>query len=150
MKINITKKEYRLLLDVFSIATWVMNSHKYEPDPKSVPYENLEQKFMALAKDFGFKNLVEYDPKRETYYPTIEYEELESDMQFIEEFEEDSFWEHLGSKLARRDLINKIGRKEYESMESMDRFQEVDKRAAEYHKEFEENGIKNLVISKDE
>ena len=81
------KKEYRLLLDVFSIATWVMNSHKYEPDPKSAPYENLEQKFMAFAKDFGFKNLVEYDPKRETYSPTSEYEELESDMQFIEEFE---------------------------------------------------------------
>ena len=56
MKINITKKEYRLLLDVFSIATWVMNSHKYESDPKSVPYENLEQKFMAFAKEFGFES----------------------------------------------------------------------------------------------
>jgi len=119
------------LLDVFSIATWVMNSHKYEPDPKSAPYENLEQKFMAFAKDFGFKNLVEYDPKRETYSPTNEYEELESDMQFIEEFKEDSFWEHLGSNLAKRDLINKIGRKQFESMEPMDRFQEIDKRAAE-------------------
>ena len=83
MKINITKKEYRLLLDVFSIATWVMNSHKYESDPKSVPYENLEQKFMAFAKEFGFKNLIEYDKKMEKYYPTPEYEDSESDMKFI-------------------------------------------------------------------
>ncbi len=148
MKINITKKEYRLLLDVFSIATWVMNSHKYEPDPESIPYENLEQKFMAFAKDFGFKNLVEYDQKLETYYSTSEYEEAESDMQFIDEFEEDSYWEKLSSNLAKRDLINEIGLQQFENMEPFDRFQEVAKIAAKYHEEFEKNGIKNLMISK--
>ena len=148
MKINITKKEYRLLLDVFSIATWVMNSHKYEPSPKSIPYENLEQKFMAFAKDFGFKNLVEYDQKLETYYSTREYEEAESDMEFIDDFEEDSFWEKLGSNLAKRDLTNKIGLQQFENMEPFDRFQEVDRMAAKYHEEFEKNGIKNLIISK--
>lgn len=149
MKINITKKEYRLLLDVFSIATWVMNSHKYEPDPESVPYEELEQKFMAFAKDFGFKNLVEYDPKKETYYPTGEYEVTESDMKFIDEFEEDVFWDKLCSRLAKRDFINEIGIQKFKSMDSFYRFQKIDERALNYHKEFENNGIKNLIISND-
>ncbi len=146
MKINITKKEYRLLLDIFSIATWVMNSHKYEPDPKTIPYETLEKKFMAFAKDFGFKNLVEYDQKLDSYYPTSEFEESEADMKFIEEFEQDSFWEKLGSNLAKRDLINEIGLQQFENMEPFDRFQKTEKTAAKYHEEFEKNGIKNLII----
>jgi len=148
MKINITKKEYRLLLDVFSIATWVMNSHKYESDPKSVPYENLEQKFMAFAKEFGFKNLIEYDKKMEKYYPTPEYEDSESDMKFIDEFENDSFWEKLGSNLAKRDIINEIGVEQFEKMETLERFKKVAEIEAKYHDEFEKNGIKNLIVSK--
>ena len=147
MKINITKKEYRLLLDVFSIATWVMNSHKFEPDPQSVPYDDLEQKFMAFAKDFGFKNLVEYDKKIEKYFHTPEYEDSESDMQFIDEFEDDSFWEKLVSNLAKRDLINEIGVEQFEKMESLDRFKKVNEIAKKYNDEFEKNGIKNLIIS---
>ncbi len=63
MKINITKKDYRLLLDILSIATWVMNSHKIEPDPKSIPYEELEQKFLSYAKQFGYGHLVMYNQK---------------------------------------------------------------------------------------
>tara|TARA_B100000614_G_C14527747_1_gene485210 strand:- start:525 stop:974 length:450 start_codon:yes stop_codon:yes gene_type:complete len=148
MKINITKKEYRLLLDVFSIATWVMNSHKYEPDPKSEPYETLEQKFLAFAKEFGFKNLVEYDKKMGKYYHTAEYEESESDMQFIDEFEDDSFWEKLGSNLAKRDLINEIGLDEFKKMESLERFRKIDEIAEKYYDEFDKNGIKNIVVSK--
>lgn len=148
MKINITKNEYRLLLDVFSIATWVMNSYKYEPDPKSVPYENLEQKFMAFAKDFGFKNLIEYDKKMEKYFHTPEYEDSESDMQFIDEFEDDSFWEKLGFNLAKRDLINEIGFDEFKKMESFDRLKKIDELTEKYHDEFEKNGIRNLMVSK--
>jgi hypothetical protein len=148
MKINITKKEYRLLLDIFSIATWVMNSYKYEPDPKSIPYENLEQKFMAFAKDFGFKNLVEYDPKMDTYYPTSEYEKEESDMQFIDEFEEETFWDTLCSELAKRDLIKEMGPEKFKSTNHLEIFEKTDKRAIKYSEEFERNGLKNLIISK--
>ena len=61
MKINITKKEYRLLLDILSIADWVMNAYQTEDDPRTKPYEDLEQKFLSYAKDFGFENLIVYD-----------------------------------------------------------------------------------------
>jgi len=56
MKINITKSEYRLLLDVLSISDWVMNSHKIGKNPKSEPYKELEQKFMSFAKILVVKN----------------------------------------------------------------------------------------------
>ena len=48
------KKEYRLLLDMISIAEWVLNAYTTEDHPQSDPYEELEQKILSYAKDYGF------------------------------------------------------------------------------------------------
>lgn len=149
VKINITKKEYRLLLDVFSIADWVMTSHKTEKDPRVEPYQKLEQKFLALAKDFGFKDLVEYDKKAEKYYPTARYEQMKTDRQFIDEFEEDVFWETLATRLAIRDLLMEKGADALSKMDFSDRFIEEETIADKYDQEFVENGVNNLVLSKE-
>ena len=109
MKVHFTKKEYRLLLDIFSIAEWVMNSHKVGDNPKSEPYKKLEQKVFSYAKDFGFENLVMYDKVLNQYFPTRKYEDLETDRPFIEEFEEEVFWDELCNRLAQRDLLQKKG-----------------------------------------
>jgi hypothetical protein len=53
MKIHFTKKEFRLLIDMISIAEWVMNSHKTGENPKSEPYEKLDQKFCHMPKILG-------------------------------------------------------------------------------------------------
>ena len=67
----------------------------------------------------------------------------------------DSFWEKLGSNLAKRDIINEIGVEQFKKMETLERFikkvYSVLKSAeieAKYHDEFEKNGIKNLIVSK--
>ena len=78
MKIDTTKEEYRLLLDMLSISDWVMNSYKLEDDPETEPYAAFEQKLLSYAKDFGFDNLVQYDAEEE-YFPTAEYEAAETD-----------------------------------------------------------------------
>ena len=54
MKIEITKKEYRALLDVFHIADWVLHSYKTEEGPETEEYRNLEQKFFSFAAGNGF------------------------------------------------------------------------------------------------
>lgn len=33
MKIDLTRKEYRDLLDILAIANWVLNAHKVDRDP---------------------------------------------------------------------------------------------------------------------
>ena len=63
-----------------------MNSHKIGDNPKSEPYKKIEQKIFSYAKDFGFENLVMYDKSRNEYFPTKEYEDLETDRPFIEEY----------------------------------------------------------------
>jgi hypothetical protein len=148
MKINITKKEYRLLLDVFAIAEWVINAYKVESDPETEPYNKLEQKIMSYADDAGCGNLVKYDKKQEAYFPTREYEEMGTYGRFIEQFEEDVFWEELGLRLALRDLINDKGLEAVKEMDPVARMTAEDALAETYQKEFYENGIENLFVSK--
>lgn len=148
MKISLSKKDYRLLLDMLAISDWVMNSHKVEDDPRTEPYEKLEQKLFAFAKDFDCEDLVMYDKETGEYYPTAEYDEHIFDTRFIEEFEDMSFWEKLCSGLAQRDLILEKGIEEVKKMDTLERMNEEDHRAEKYETEFSENGLKNLIISK--
>jgi hypothetical protein len=148
MEINITKKDYRLLLDMLAISDWVMNSHNVEDDPRTEPYERLEQKLFAFAKDFDCEDLVMYDKETGKYYPTAEYDEHIFDTQFIEEFEDMSFWEKLCSGLAQRDLIQEKGIEALKKMDTLERMTEEDARAEKYETEFSENSLKHLIISK--
>ncbi|MBE0583951.1 MAG: hypothetical protein IH612_09310 [Desulfofustis sp.] len=147
MKIQISKKEYLLLLDVFAIAEWVMNSHKVDSDPETEPYNKLEQKIMSYADDAGCGHLVKYDKKQEEYFPTREYEEIGTYGRFIEQFEEDVFWEELGQRLALRDLINDKGLEVVKEMDPVARMTAEDAIAETYQKEFYENGIEHLFLS---
>ena len=147
MKINITKKQYRLLLDILSIAEWVMDAYKVEEDPKSKPYKEVEQLFLSRAKEFGFDNLVEYDREDDKYYPTREYEDLETDRVFIDEFEDDVFWEELCNRLAKRDLMRTHGVEKVARMEILERLTTQDKIIEKYQNEFYENGLENLILA---
>ena len=60
MKINYTKKEYRLLLDMVEMAEWVLNSHRTTPsDEIEKPsfeetlekYANTKERKIANGKD---------------------------------------------------------------------------------------------------
>lgn len=61
------------MLDMPAVSDWVMNSHKVADDPRTGPYEKLEQKLFAHAKDFGCEDLVIYDKETEKYYLTAEH-----------------------------------------------------------------------------
>ena len=51
MKINITKKEYRLLLEMLYLADWMMNSQSVERRYKE--HEELKKKIFPLYKEMG-------------------------------------------------------------------------------------------------
>ena len=147
MKIEFTRKEYESLLDVLYIADWVMNAHKVENDPGTEAYKKLEQKIFSYAKDVGFENLIEYASDHEKYYPTRELEEAGSAREFIEEFENDTFWEELTSRLADRDSARKVGGFENLSKLSFeDRIKIMLPLEEKCASEFETRGLEDLGI----
>ncbi|MEW6274878.1 MAG: hypothetical protein AB1556_07160, partial [Bacillota bacterium] len=93
MEINFTKQEYELLLEVLYIADWILNA--FSEDRENDRYKKLGQKILACAKEFGLGNFVRWDPDFQEYDYTREFEEKSPVMEFIEEFEEDTFWNEL-------------------------------------------------------
>lgn len=148
MKIHLTKKEYRLLLEILSVSEWVMHSHQIESNENCKQHDLLMQKLLSYYKDFKCEDLVEHDQVDNQYFQTIIDDDESPVNVIIKEYETEVFWEELTQRLARRDLIEKHGAKEVAEMEPMDRFEAILKESEKYHEEFEKAGIENLKIEK--
>jgi hypothetical protein len=146
MKINITKKEYKTLLEILEIADWILHAHETDESEDTNPYREFEQKIFALAKDFGYDHLIKYEKQLQGYFPTKEFEDTSPGMAFIEKFENESFWEDLTNRLVQRDLIRELGEKKILSLEPEDRMEKEDPYWKKYGEEFEAHGIDRLEI----
>lgn len=146
MKIHFTKKEYRKLIDMLVISEWVMNAHKHEEDSRCKPYKDIEQKVLSYSKQFGCDDIIEYSKSLDSFFPNGEYEEDEPSQEFIDEFVEETFWDALCNRLAKRDLVEEKGLNYIESLDPIERMTAIDEYEERYRKDFHENGLKNLKI----
>jgi hypothetical protein len=146
MKIEITKEEYRTLLDVLHIADWVLHAYKTEEGPDTEEFRNLEQKFLAMAKEMGFEPFVEYDPEMQKYFPSREYEETSSVMDAIVDYDNECFWDEFTERLASRDLNLQEGRDKVMAMDFEERLIKTEALREKYAKEFERQGLSRVVI----
>ena len=143
-KIGFTKKEYRALLEMLGIADWVLHAHFADEPEDRKSYRDLQQRISSFAETFGCGHLIEYDPRLMRYYGTREFEEVY--LQFIEEFEDESFWQDLAARLAERDTARRIDVEKWTLMDRMDRLKEIDRDEEKYWEEFEANGLDRLEI----
>jgi hypothetical protein len=74
MKINITKKQYKHLLELLYLGDWTANSSRVH-DERIAEYDEVLQYFYSFSKDFGFDDVIPYDKSLDGYYPTKEYED---------------------------------------------------------------------------
>ena len=144
MDINITKKEFKTLLDVLQIAGWILHSTKIEKDPETEEYRELEQKLLSLAREKGLKHLVEYSAKTGKYYHADEDDSPVMD--FIDEYDNDIFWDELSDRLAIRDLFHEEGEDKVKKMKFEERFTKIETLRENYYSEFEKNGVERIKI----
>jgi len=147
MKIDISEKEYRDLLDVLHMADWVLHAHETDTNPASEPYDRVIQKFYAMAKDMGQDSLVEYDPDSKQYYSSRDFEENSPSWEFIDDFMEDTFWDELIHRLTDRDVTRQVGG--YEQLEKLtmtERFAHEGPIIERYSQEFDDQGLSRLEI----
>jgi hypothetical protein len=148
MKINITKNEYRSLIDMIYIADWVLTSYKSEAGPEIKKYQDVIQKFYGLAKDMGMDNLIKFEREMNAYCETMEFEDTSECHQFIDEYDNDAFWERLIEQLTTRDLEDEMGGKKAMDKDPDKYFERYAAVEMKYMSEFEENGLENLTIRK--
>jgi len=134
MKIELTDKEFRRLLDMVYIGNWILNSTR--GDDRFEDYDHVLEKIFSYCPQRGMNSLVEhYDGHA---YPSQAFQEG-GIHEAIADYEDAVFFEILAEELARRDM-------NYEEL-GPDDIPELMARMEEYIAEFEQNGLQNISIN---
>jgi len=134
MKLDLTKREFRLLLDMAYVGNWVLNSTRGED--RFTPYDELESKLFAQCLKSGLPELMAIQDTNIT--PSKAY--VEGGIhEAIMDYEDSVFFEILAEELARRDMNHVPINHE--------NFKELTGRIDEYIAEFEQNGMDNISLA---
>ena len=142
MNIELTDEEYETLLSLVYSGNWLINASRNDPIES---YEELASDVYAWAEEAGLGDHVHYDEEEDRYYPEATLEEKMRD--FINDYEEDAFWDLLIRQLAERDIRERYDEETIEEMETMEWFKTIEEHETPYAKEFQEHGVERLVIN---
>jgi hypothetical protein len=145
-KLSLTPADYLTLLTAMQLADWVLHAYKVDEPEETAAFRKLEQKVFALAESFDCGHLVEYAEDEQRYYPTIEFDETNPGMEFIEEFENETFWDELLERLVERDLIRQLGEESLRRLDFAAREAKAEPYVRLYIEEFATHGVDRLEI----
>jgi hypothetical protein len=145
MEIDFSKEEYRTFLDILEIANWVLFALRTDEPEELKIYADFEQKIYSYARAFGFTNLIMYDEEFGKYFPTNEHDMNSPARPFIDEFENETFWDELTERMAQRDMKRELGEKLIK-MTREEKFKLYHDFEKKYSKEFKKHGIERLKI----
>ena len=136
MKLELTTKQFRRLLDMAYIGNWILNSTR--GDDRFKDYDEVESLLFAKAREEGMGVLAE-DWQGEVV-PSRAFAEG-GIHEAIMEYENNVFFDILAEDLARRDMDDApIDQNNYEELSS---------RIDAYIAEFEEHGTDNILVDSD-
>ena len=133
MEINLTKTEFRLLLDMVYIGNWVLNSTR--GDDRFAQYDDIETKLFSLCRENNMKVLVEkwngIDVPSKAYAEGGIHEA-------IAYYEDNVFYQILAEELSRRDMEYPVINEE--------NYDEIVGRMERYMSEFQVSGVDHLIL----
>ena len=136
MKLELTQKQFRRLLDMAYIGNWILNSTR--GDDRFRDYDEVESLLFAKARAEGMPTLAE-DWQGEVV-PSRAFAEG-GIHEAIMEYENNVFFDILAEDLARRDMDDApIDESNYDELAS---------RIDAYIAEFEEHGTDNILVDSD-
>ena len=136
MNLELTRKQYRRLLDMVYIGNWILNSTR--GDDRIPDYDEGESLLFSKAKEEGMPILAEvYNGE---VIPSRAFAEG-GIHEAIMDYEDNVFFDILAEDLARRDMDDvPIDDSNYEELAS---------RIDAYIAEFEEHGTDNITVDSD-
>ncbi len=156
MKLQLTPKEYRRILQMLYLADRVLNGRRDdEPVGLRLKCEEALQGFLGYAEQFGCADLVE-QPEEALFNFSAAMPEEPGVSEAINDYDEDTFWQELVTRMAERDYERIHGRPAAPDPEGAPETDEQhEEREAElkrleegYWKEFEAVGVKNIEVIK--
>lgn len=136
MKLELTRKEFRRLLDMVYIGNWILNSTR--GDDRFKDYDHVESLLFRRAAEEGMLSLAEIFEGE--IVPSCAFAEG-GIHEAIMQYENDVFFDILAEDLARRDMDDPpIDESNYSELAS---------RIDAYISEFEEHGTDNILVDVD-
>ena len=133
MQIELSKKEFRRLLDLVYIGNWILNSTR--GTDRFADYDDLETKLFGLCRTTGMDTLVQkwegIDVPSRAFADGGIHEA-------IAEYENNVFFDILAEDLARRDMND--------APIDESNLAELTSRMEVYISEFEKNGTDNITV----
>ena len=133
MQIELTKKEFRRLLDLVYIGNWVLNSTR--GDHRFADYDHVESKIFGLCQENGMNLLSEVWEGQ--WIPSKAFAEG-GIHEAIACSEDAVFYQILAEELSRRDM-------DYPEI-SDENYAEIVSRMERYMEEFTVSGVDHLVL----
>src|SRR3989344_9155736 len=117
MHIEFTKEQYEQLLKLVYLGNWIANAIHTgaKDDPRDEQLKAVEDYVFSFAKEMGFSSLVEYDEKFKQHFPTSAFDDFVQ--RYIDEYDEDCFWEELFYRLSNRDFARVYTKDQISKME---------------------------------
>ena len=147
MKLNFTKAEYAVLIRSIYLAEWMMTAADAPDSPAHPTYKALFQKIYTAAKEMGCEDLVTFYPAESRFYPSDALDEDATVRERINHYDEDTFWEELLSRLARRDLARKGLGLDGSGTLSDEQIEVLSDLEGQYSLEFQNHGLSRLTIA---
>jgi hypothetical protein len=149
MKISFTPKEYARLLELAWCGRWMAASRKGDKTPAARRYDGIFQKLLELATPLGCADLVE-EQGDGALGASAKLEENEHVQEVIGEFENDTFWHELVTRLAERDYATEQAKRAMADTPGVEPPPTPDERLQKledlYWDEFEKNDLVNIVL----
>ena len=133
MKIELTDKQFRRLLDMVYIGNWILNSAR--GDDRFTDYDEVESKLFGLCKGTPLASLTEVWDGEDVPSKAFSDGGIH---EAIMDYEDTVFFEILAEELARRDM-------DYQPV-SNDNYEALVSRMDDYIAEFEAHGTDNISI----
>ncbi|MBK5938341.1 hypothetical protein [Halochromatium roseum] len=148
MKINFTKKEYQLLVEMILAADWIIRGYDDVPCAATKSYDDLRKKLLSHHQEMGMEDAFVYDPDQDDYFETRVYEDRAAHLRFIDLYDERTFWSLLTNKLAARDLAAEQAQADTSgALTEEQRSLRFFERLAGYEELFAERGLEALRIA---
>jgi hypothetical protein len=155
MKVTFTTKEYARLLELAHLGLHVATRRFGEDEDGSAParaagtqrYAEIEQKLLDLATPFGCADFVDVGADGRLIF-SAKLADDERGQKLIGEYNNDTFWHELVTRLADRDLAAQHTKQSLAGgggppLDADARLRDLEDA---YWEEFEENDLTNLVL----
>lgn len=145
MKINFTKNEYHLLVEMLTIADWVIHEGREPDEIKFQKHRELRGKIHSFYKDFDAKNILDTGIEKDEFYETDELLNKVHE-NYIAPYKDEILLDELSYRLAHRDVYYDVGAEILEEMDQMERFSKILSAQVPYLEEFAKHGVENVII----